>query len=149
MELGVYLIHPDVSMPSKAYHGDVGIDFYSIEEKTLHFGTPTEFRTGLVLDIPDGYCIVLHDRSGLGFKGVKVLGGVIDSGYKGEVKICLVNLSRGTDSIKIPAKSKIAQGIILPVIEVDIVKRSGSIEEELPSERGTKGFGSSDNKTLC
>jgi dUTP pyrophosphatase len=93
--------------------------------------------TGIALEIPTGYCGVIHDRSSMGSLLLKTLGGVIDSEYRGDVKVCMMNLSFFDYHIK--AGDKIAQ-ILFHKVEFNTIEES---EELTSSDRGEKGFGSS------
>jgi dUTP pyrophosphatase len=135
---------PDAIIPTKAYEDDAGFDLYSVEEIKLYFGIPMKVKTGIAMEIPRGYSGFIWDRSGLGSKGIKVFGGVIDSQYRGEVIVCLNRLwdsglpIMATSSV-LPKGSKIAQLCIFKTPEFKIEE----VEELSSSERGNKGFGSS------
>lgn len=134
------LLDPIAVIPSYAHIDDAGFGIYSIEEKVLK---PMEYyavATGISSEIPEDYFVSIRDRSSMAIKGLHIMGGVIDSGYRGEWKIIMINLS-GED-YKIEIGDKIAQGILQnarqPVIE---------LAEDLPdSSRGEKGFGSTGRK---
>lgn len=138
--LQVKRLNPNAKLPTKAHDNDAGYDLYSTEDVILKSGSISTVSTGIALAIPDGYVGLIWDRSSMGSKGIKVFGGVIDAGYRGEVKLKLGALDTlNRDWISVPAGSKVAQIIIqkvenFPIVEVD----------ELPdSTRGEKGFGSS------
>lgn len=97
----------------------------------------TKIPTGIALQIPQGYFGQINDRSGLGSKGLKVFGGQIDSTYRGDVTVCLMNFSFFDKEVK--KGDRIAQIMILPVASPELVE-SKELED---SYRGTKGFGSS------
>jgi dUTP pyrophosphatase len=93
--------------------------------------------TGIAMQMPIGKVGLIWDRSGLGSRGVTVLGGVVDSGYRGEVMVTLINL--GMETVILPAGSKIAQMLIQDVCGEEMIE----VEELEESERGSHGFGSS------
>lgn len=137
----VKLLNDKAKLPTKAYDTDAGYDLYSVDEQVvLKPGQVSNVNTGIALAIPEGYVGLIWDRSSLGTKGIKVFGGVIDAGYRGEIKLKLGNLSTlERDWVVINKGDKVAQILIqkvenLPILEVEV----------LPvSQRGTAGFGSS------
>lgn len=146
-------LHKDAVLPVKK-DGNIGIDLVSIEDKLLKPGERVTIRTGLAVDIPEGYAIIFKDRSGNAAKrGLHVLAGVIDSSYTGELLVCVARLDFdiskqdvGFDSRvqftqdKISKGDRICQFIIVPDYQVNITE----VEEIVKStERGDKGFGSS------
>ena len=138
MELAIKKLHPAAQLPSFAHATDAGLDLVCVEEVVLAPGGRMGIRTGLALAIPDGYVGLVWDKSGLSFKqGLKTLGGVIDSGYRGEVMVGIINL--GDAPYTIEAGQKIAQLLIQKIEQPRIIEVT-----ELPeSDRGAKGFGSS------
>jgi len=134
--------------PTQAHEGDSGSDLYSIEDKTLVYGCPTKIKTGLSIQMPKGYRCDIRPRSGLGSKGIDVLGGVIDGPYTGELIVCLINLNYPMCDDRIPAKEeyefKIAKGEKIAQLvfskNVQVVWSDAEFEE---TSRGSSGFGSS------
>jgi len=127
------------TIPSKSNDHAAGFDIASTVDHTLEPGECFIFHTGLAASIEEGYCVVLFDRSGMGAKkNIHRLAGVIDSDYRGEWLVCLVNLSENSHVIH--AGDNIIQGLVLPVPELSIIEVD-SLDE---TERGSKGFGSSD-----
>lgn len=132
--------------PTQAHSGDSGSDLYSIEDKTLVYGTPTRVRTGLSIQMPKGYRCDIRPRSGLGSKGIDVLAGVIDGPYIGELVVCLINLNyplglkpaREEYEFKIAKGEKIAQLVFSK--NVKVLWTEAEFEE---TSRGSAGFGSS------
>lgn len=124
-------------LPTKDNLLDAGIDIYTNETYTLKPGETHLFSTGLAVEIPSGYVALLWDRSGLGSKGIHRLAGVIDSGYRGEWKVVLTNLTK--QKYIITAGDKIVQCLIQKFEPVKI-KEVKTLKE---SKRGAKGFGSS------
>lgn len=128
--------------PRKEHSNDAGFDLFSYEDYAIPPGQMVSVRTGVRMAIPNGYYGQVASRSGLAFKhGIVTLAGVIDAGYRDEIRVLVMNLnllSSGTFEVK--NGSKIAQIIILPLCERDEMV----IVESLPSSvRGTRGFGSS------
>ncbi len=137
MKIKIKKISEEAIAPSCHHKGDAGLDLYSAEEIVLKPGERAKVRTGIGMQIPDGYVGLVWDRSGVAVNhGIKTMAGVVDSCYRGEISIVLLNLS-GED-FKIEKKQKIAQMLIQKVEnpEIEIVE---SLEN---SERGAGGFGS-------
>lgn len=133
------LMHPNAKAPQKAHDDDAGFDLFAVEEYVLQ---PHEYAcipTGLRIELPHGTEAQVRPRSGLAAKhGVTVLNtpGTIDAGYRGEVKVILIN--HGKDAFPIIPGLRIAQMVIKPIYEVSLMK-STALEE---SNRGESGFGS-------
>ncbi len=126
-----------VEQPHYAHPGDAGFDLRACEELTIPAGGRVMAPTGFRLAIPAGYVGLVWDRSGLAAKhGIHCLAGVIDSGYRGEVKVVLQNL--GDRPFVVERGMRIAQMLIQPVAEAQLT-RVESLEE---SSRGEGGFGS-------
>jgi dUTP pyrophosphatase len=136
MELKVKRIVEGAKLPSYHHQGDAGLDIFSAVDCVLEAGTAIAVPTGIKVAIPEGYVGLIWDKSGISLKGVHKLAGVIDSGYRGEVKVVLVNLGR--ESFRIEKGMKIAQLLIQPVIEVQVVET----DELGETSRGEEGFGS-------
>ena len=141
LELPVRRLRPDAHLPDRAYAGDAGLDLATCEPLELRPGERAVVPTGLAVAIPEGYAGFVQPRSGLAAKrGVAVVNspGLIDSGYRGEIRVVLLNTDRA-ETFTAEAGERIAQLVVLPVPAVEI-----SEVEELPeSERGARGFGSS------
>jgi len=128
----------NVKIPSYAYKGDAGLDLYSNEEKILIPNYRTEIKTGIAIEIPKDYVGLVWDKGSLPLKhGIKTMGGVFDSGFRGEYKIILVNLSSKPFEIK--KGMKIAQLLIQKVEHSKIIEA----KKLSPTERGEKRLGSS------
>jgi dUTP pyrophosphatase len=141
IELPVKRLRPDAVVPARAYSGDAGLDLSSCERVELAPGERALVPTGLAIAIPDGYAGFVQPRSGLAAKhGISIVNtpGLVDSGYRGELLVNLVNTDP-RDGFVVEAGMRIAQLVILPIPELDLVE-----VDELPeSERGVRGFGSS------
>jgi len=125
-------------LPTYHYEGDAGLDLYTTEVVTLCSGEKKSISTGVQLAIPDGYVGLIWDKGGLSMKrGLKTLGGVVDSGYRGEIIVGLVNLSEESHTFE--KGDKIAQMIIQKKEFVTIEE----VDEFDTTDRGDKGFGSS------
>ena len=94
MDIKIKKLHPQAIIPSHAHSGDAGLDLFTVESLELEPGERKTIPLGLAIEIPDGYVGLIWDKSGLSHKyGIKSFGGVIDSGYRGEVHVGLMNLS--------------------------------------------------------
>ena len=124
-------------IPHYAHQGDAGMDIFSVEEDIIKAGERKNIRTGIKMELPEGFVGLVWDKSGLALKnGIKTMAGVIDAGYRGEIGIVLVNLS-GQD-YKIEKGQKIAQMLIQKVERAEIEE----VEELNETSRGAGGFGS-------
>ena len=119
--------------------GDAGYDVYSIESYRVAPGKRILVETGLYLEIPGGYVGLVKDRSSVAAVGLHTLAGVIDSAYRGELKILLVNLAEEIMDIRIG--QKVAQLLVVPVYSMPI-EYVDSLEDLTSTERGAGGFGS-------
>ena len=137
MTIKIKKLSKTATIPKYANPGDAGMDFYSNE--TIHL-QPNERKlisTGISMTIPNGYVGLIWDKSGLANKhGLKTMAGVIDSGYRGEIKVLVHNLSN--QSYVIETGKKIAQMLIQPVVSANITEHD-SLED---TDRGEGGFGS-------
>ncbi|MBQ6457764.1 MAG: dUTP diphosphatase [Kiritimatiellae bacterium] len=132
-------IDRDAVLPAYAHPGDAGMDICSVEELVLPPGKRSLIRTGLVMELPDGYEAQVRPRSGLALKhGVTVLNspGTIDAGYRGEVGVILVN--HGDSAFSIRKGDRIAQLVVAPVTAAEVEE----VASVAASERGAGGFGS-------
>ncbi len=136
MELKIKRIHADAKLPSYGHLGDAGLDLFSADDIVLEKGQALDVPTGIKVAVPEGYVGLVWDKSGVSLRGVHRLAGVIDSGYRGEVKVVLVNLS--DEPFVISKGMKIAQLLIQPVTTVKVVE----VEDLEETPRGEGGFGS-------
>ena len=139
-QLKIKCIHPDAKLSYRANPGDAGLDLFSIEETTIRSGESALIATGIQMELPKGTEAQIRPRSGLALKhAVTVLNspGTIDEGYRGEVKIILIN--HGKEDFIVEKHMRIAQMVIAPVFIVEI-EETEAISD---SERSTGGFGSS------
>jgi dUTP pyrophosphatase len=142
MEIPVRVLHPDATLPLYAHEGDAGCDLVAVESCTIAAGGGRAMvPTGFAIAIPEGHGGFVLPRSGLAAKhGVTCINapGLIDSGYRGEVMIALVNLDPTLD-YEVKKGDRIAQLVVLPVPPA----RFTTVEELPVAQRGVGGFGSS------
>jgi dUTP pyrophosphatase len=140
IELPIRRLRPDAQVPTRAYPGDAGIDLAACDRVELGPGERALVSTGLAVAIPDGYAGYVQPRSGLAAEhGISIVNtpGLVDSGYRGELKVNLLNTDR--EPFVVEPGMRIAQLVVLPVPAVRLVE-----VDELPaSVRGARGFGSS------
>lgn len=129
-------LHADAKIPSIGSEHAAGFDFYSCEDYEFQQGETHAVPTGIAVEVPVGKVLFIWDRSGMGFKGIHRFAGVIDSDYRGEIKIILFNSTKNV--FKISKGDRIAQGVIqdyyMPEFE--------EVDELSDTSRGTDGFGS-------
>ena len=124
-------------IPHYAHQGDAGMDIFSVEETIIKSGERKSVRTGVKMELAEGFVALVWDKSGLALKnGIKTMAGVIDSGYRGEIGVVLANFS-GQD-YKIEKGQKIAQMLIQKVERAEIEE----VKELSETKRGAGGFGS-------
>lgn len=117
MKIKVKKLYPDAKIPTYAHPGDAGMDLYSQETVTIGPGQARSLPVGVSMEIPDGYVGLVWEKSGLAFKyGIQLLGGVIDSGFRGELVARAYN--SGKESYTFQKGDKVAQMLIQPVIQV-------------------------------
>ena len=133
-------LDPGLELPSYAHPGDAGADLRSGETFELQPGERRLVGTGVAISLPIGYAAFVHPRSGLAAQhGISIVNtpGTVDAGYRGEIKVCLINTDR-TRAVSIARGDRIAQLIIQPVSVATFVPVG-----ELPSSaRGIGGYGS-------
>ena len=138
VEIKVKKVNEDATLKSGSYDGDVAIDLASTEETTLGPMEKKVIRTGIKMAIPKGYAGLIWDRSGMAANhSIHTMAGVIDSGYRGEIQVVLINL--GKQDFKIEKSMRIAQMLIHAVPDLKIEE----VQELDETERGSKAFGSS------
>ena len=140
-ELPIQRLHDEAVAPAQAYPGDAGLDLSACERVELGPGERAVVGTGLAVAIPEGHAGFVQPRSGLAAEhGITILNspGLIDAGYRGELRVVLHNTDLKTPFVVEPGM-RIAQLVVLPLAEIEPVEVG-----ELPaSERGVRGFGSS------
>lgn len=139
MKINIKKLHEDAIIPTYARAWDAGADLYAIEDCTVYYNSREIVGTGIAIEIPKGYVGLIHPRSGMAAKyGITVLNapGTIDAGYRGEIKVILVNHT-GID-YDITKGDKIAQLVIQEVVEAHFIEDNELTE----TSRGLDGFGS-------
>jgi dUTP pyrophosphatase len=141
IELPIRRLREDAVVPERAYEGDAGLDLAACERVELGPGERAVVGTGLAIAIPEGYAGFVQPRSGLADRhGISIVNapGLIDSGYRGEIKVILLNTDRSTPFV-VEYGMRIAQLVVLPVPALDVIET-----DDLPvTERGVRGHGSS------
>lgn len=139
--LRVRRLHQHARLPSRAYPGDAGLDLHAVEGVTLAPGERCSVPTGIAVEIPAGQAGLVLPRSGLAARhGISVINapGLIDAGYRGEVKVLLLNNDREVPCTIAPG-DRIAQLVLVRVETPEVVE----VEALATSARGGGGFGSS------
>ena len=169
MTIPVKKLDEEAILPTRNYSTDAGLDLYALEDVSIVPGDIGKVKTGVAIAIPKNHVGLIMDRSGLGSKGYKIFGGVIDHGYTGDCTVCIGTMKTVNwfqymvsmftklvlpnfnsesskiaddvckDTLVIKRGDKIAQLVIVPILTEDVVE----VDELPPSERGNKGFGSS------
>jgi len=136
MVLRVKRIHPEAKLPVYGHPEDAGVDLFSVVDRELAPGEVFAVPTGIQVAVPAGYVGLVWDKSGISLKGMHRLAGVVDSGYRGEVQVVMINLAAAPFSVR--KGMKIAQMLVQPVAAVEVVE-SDSLDD---TSRGQGGFGS-------
>lgn len=137
MELKIKKLYATAKIPVYAHHSDAGFDLCAVESVMISAGARALIGTGIAMEIPEGYVGLVWDKSGLSNNhGLKTLGGVVDAGYRGEVKVGLINLS--DEDYHIQAGHKIAQ-MLIQKVEYAGIKEVAELSD---TARGHGGFGS-------
>lgn len=139
-EIRCVQMHRDLPLPSYAHAGDAGADLVSAENVSLKPGQRAAVATGLSIALPNGYVGLVHPRSGLALKhGISMVNtpGTIDSGYRGEIKVILINHDQDS-TFEIKRGDRIAQ-LVIQKVESATFKLVDSLED---TDRGDGGFGS-------
>ncbi len=139
MKIRIKKLHPDAMIPAYQTSQAAGFDLHALDDAVLHVGERKLIGTGLAMAMDAGYELQIRPRSGLALKhGISVLNtpGTVDSDYRGEIKVLLINM--GEEPFVIKAGERIAQGVIKEVIQGVFE----CVEELDQTERGTGGFGS-------
>lgn len=147
--LKVKKLNPNARLPERSHVGDAGLDLFAAEDVTID-NDLLLIPTGIAIELPFGTVGLILDRSSVAGKGLKTMGGVIDSGYRGEIIVGLAKVAPDKDGIRyinpfdktaipvIKAGTKIAQLVIVPIILPDIYE----VDNLSESDRGSNGFGS-------
>ncbi|MGH3136151.1 MAG: dUTP diphosphatase [Gaiellaceae bacterium] len=141
IDVPVRRLRDDSVLPSQAYTGDAGLDLAACEGVTLEPGERATVPTGIAVEIPVGYAGFVQPRSGLAARhGIGVVNspGLIDSGYRGEIRVVLLNTDP-RNAFTVEPGMRIAQLVVVPIASVRLVE----VDELAVSERAGQGFGSS------
>lgn len=140
MRMRVRRLDPGLPLPSYARPGDAGLDLLAAEAVVLKPGERAAVPTGLAVEIPQGYAGFVHARSGRALReGLALVNapGLIDSGYRGEIKVILVNLDPDAP-VHVERGDKVAQLVVQPVVRAELLEA----DDLEASERGAGSFGS-------
>lgn len=132
-------LHPAARLPNYAHrgpYGDLAADITALEAEELAPGEIKAVRTGLAFEFPPDFGALVQDRSGLALRGICTLAGVIDPGYRGELKVVLINL--GQSYFRINAGDRIAQLRMVERVEAEFTE-ADSVSS---TDRAAGGFGS-------
>ena len=141
MRLNVRRLDPGARLPTRAHPEDAGLDLYALEAATLPPGARAEIPTGIAVEIPAGHAGLVVPRSGLAARhGISLVNapGLIDSGYRGELRVLLMNTDRQSD-YRVARGDRVAQLVIVAVALAAV----SEVAELAESARGAAGFGSS------
>jgi dUTP pyrophosphatase len=141
VELPVAKLVPEAVLPSRAHEGDAGLDLYACEAAHIGPGERWSVGTGVAVEIPEGHAGLVLPRSGLAKKhGIALVNapGLIDSGYRGEIRVLLLNTDPA-ETFRVEPGDRIAQLVISPIVLAEPVE----VEALANSARGDGGFGSS------
>ena len=140
-ELRVRRLRKGAVLPSRARNGDAGLDLAACEHASLPPGERADVGTGLAVEIPEGHAGLVVPRSGLALRhGLAIVNapGVIDAGYRGELRVILLNTDP-EHAFAVEPGMRIAQLLVVPAVPVEVVEAA----ELTATERGESGFGSS------
>src|SRR5437588_4554212 len=141
MPLRVQRLDRAAVLPTRAHDGDAGLDLYALEPAVLRPGDRQRVRTGIAIELGDGHAALVLPRSGLADRhGIALVNapGLIDSGYRGEIQVLLLNTDRARP-FELAAGDRIAQLVVVAVERPQIVE----VDALSVSQRGGGGFGSS------
>ncbi|GAA3727969.1 dUTP diphosphatase [Salinactinospora qingdaonensis] len=145
LEIPIRRIDPDVPLPSYAHPGDAGADLVTAEDVELAPGQRATVCTGIAIALPQGYAAFVQPRSGLAARhGVTLVNapGTVDAGYRGEIKVTLLNTDT-TTAVRLARGDRIAQ-LVIQRVEQAVFREADTLPD---SERGAAGFGSTGGHT--
>ena len=134
-------LRDDAVLPSRAHSGDAGFDLSACEEITIGVGQRAAVGTGIAVEIPDGHAGLVVPRSGLALRhGISMVNspGVIDAGYRGEVRLLLLNTDNAS-AFTVEPGMRVAQLLVVPLADIELIET----DEATATDRGAGGFGSS------
>lgn len=135
----VQRLHEQAKLPKYSHTGNAGdlaADLFAVEDAEVQPGKVISVGTGLALELPAEYGAVIEDRSGTALKGLSTLAGIIDTGYRGEIRVVFTNV--GAEPYQIRTGDRIAQLRLVHRLEANFVE----VSEIGPSQRSNRGFGS-------
>ena len=141
MRLAIQRLRPDARLPTRAHDDDAGLDLYAVEAARIAPGERASIPTGIAIELPERHAGLVLARSGLAARhGIALVNapGLIDAGYRGELKVLLLNTDREA-AFEIAPGDRIAQLVVTRVETPDLVE----VDELPPSIRAAGGFGSS------
>jgi dUTP pyrophosphatase len=141
VQLRIARVSDEARLPSRAHSGDAGLDLYAAEHARLEPGERASVGTGIAVEIPAGHAGLVLPRSGLAARhGITLVNapGLIDAGYRGELRVLLLNTDREVP-FEVAPRDRIAQLVVSAVADADPVE----VDELSDSDRGGGGFGSS------
>ncbi len=141
MKLRVRRLDERALLPIRAHDGDAGLDLHAVEDALIGAGERASVRTGIAVEVPEGHAGLVLPRSGLALRhGIALVNapGLIDSGYRGEIRVLLLNTDR-IQSFTLSAGDRIAQLVLVRTAPAAVVE----VDELSASARGAWGFGSS------
>ena len=141
MELPTTRLRDEARLPTRAHEGDAGLDLYAADAATIAPGERASVGTGIAVEIPDGFAGLVLPRSGLAARhGIALVNapGLIDSGYRGEVRVLLLNTDR-SESFTVSPGDRIAQLVLTPVAGAEAIE----VRALATTARAEGGFGSS------
>ncbi len=141
MEIQVKKLHPSAILPERAHPNDAGADLFSIEEIEIAPHSSAKVKTGITIALHENTAGFVWGKSSIESKGMKIMAGVIDEGYRGEIIVCIFNLTNETQILT--KGRKIAQLIVKPVY-YPVFKEMAELSE---SKRGSGGFGSTGHES--
>jgi dUTP pyrophosphatase len=137
LTLKIKKLHPDAIVPQFAHADDAGMDLFALERTVALPKSITRIRTGLAMEVPEGYAGLCWDKSGLAANhGIKTLAGVLDAGYRGELVLAVYNLK--DEPYVFEKGHKVMQMLIQKVEQPEIIE----VDELTETSRGAGGFGS-------
>lgn len=139
MRIALKRLDPGLPIPSTSHPGDGGVDLFAAAGVSLEAGERTTVPTGIAVAIPEGYAGLVVPRSGMARRsgiGVVNAPGLVDAGYRGEIKVLLIN--HGRETLELRRGDRVAQLVVVPIAEQELVE----VDELPPSVRGEGGFGS-------
>ena len=134
-------LRDDAVLPARAHSGDAGLDLSACEEITIGVGERAAVGTGIAVEIPEGHAGLVVPRSGLALRhGISMVNspGVIDAGYRGEVRLLLLNTDNAS-AFTVEPGMRVAQLLVVPLADIELIET----DEATATDRGVGGFGSS------